>query len=331
MRHAICTALLAGLLLLGVAGRAGAAGANVCISIDEPRDTFSASDRAASLLLIAREFRQAGEQVESDSCTSFYVLSHVKLGNVIIVTLSGPNGQREGRAQGMDDLPALYNQMVRSILTGRPMTGFNVVDRTNVTEAQATQHRVQTDSFGYARLGYGGTFGGRAQGGPTMGFGYRAELDSFAVDVSFLNYQIHSSSPIAGPASGYYGSNGGISGSFVKLEGLHFLKPAANASAYVGGGLSWGGTSTSRSSGNTYSSVHGSGLQGELTVGYEWPRASTLRAFVQADAVLPFYRATGDTVTVQPTSPYTTRTVGGRQYTPSLSLSIGLGWQRHRR
>jgi len=330
MRQAISRALFSALLLLSVAG---AARADICINIDEPRDTFSSSDRAASLILISREFRQAGEQVGSDNCTSVYVLSHVKLGNVIIVTLSGPTGQREGRAQGMDDLPALYNQMARSLITGRPMTGFNVVDRTNVTEAQAIQHRVQTDSFTYARLGYGAAFGGKAQGAPTMGFGYRAELDTFAIDVSFLNYQVRSSHPSFSPIGDYYyGSNGGFSGSFLKLEGLYFLKPAANASTYLGGGLSWGGTSTSSNTANSYSSMHGSGLQGELTVGYELPRASTLRAFVQADAVLPFYRANTETVTFQSTAPYSVRTSsGGRQYTPSLSLSVGLGCQRHRK
>jgi hypothetical protein len=229
----------------------------------------------------------------------------------------------------MDDLPALYSQMVRSIITGRPMTGFNVVDRTNVTEAQSVQRRVQTDSFSYARLGYGASFGGKTQGAPTMGFGYRAELNSFAIDVSFLNYQIRSarsSSPV-----GYYsGSYGGFNGSFLKLEGLYFLKPVSNASTYLGGGLSWGGTSMSSNSANSYSSMRGSGLQGELTVGYELPRASTLRAFVQADAVLPFYRAYGETVTFQSTTPYSTRTSSGRQYTPTLSISIGVGWQRHR-
>src|SRR5437762_645582 len=115
MRHAISRTVIAGLLLLWVAG---AARANICLNIDEPQDTLSPSDRAASLLLIAKEFRQAGEEVATDGCTSVYVLSHVKLGNIIIVTLSGPNGQREGRAQGMDDLPALYNQMVRSMITG---------------------------------------------------------------------------------------------------------------------------------------------------------------------------------------------------------------------
>ena len=314
MRHAISRILIAGVLLLGATS---AAWADVCVNIDEPRDTFSSSDRAASLLLVAREFRREGQQVVSGGCTTTYTLSHVQLGNVIIVTLSGPNGQREGRAQGIDDLPALYNQMVRSIITGRPMTGFNVVDRTNVTEAQTIQRRVQTDSFTYARLGYGATLFGKAQGAPTMGFGYRAELDSFALDVSFLNYQIRSSNRAYNSAAGYYsGSGGGMSGSFLKLEGLYFLKPAANASAYLGGGLSWGGTSTSRNTDTTYMSVRGSGLQGELAVGYELPRASTLRAFVQADAVLPFYRASGETVTSLTKPPYYTSTAGARQYTP---------------
>jgi len=328
MRHAISTALLAIVVWVGVAGTAAA---DVCVSIDEPRDTFNSADRSAALILIAREFRQEGLQVAADNCTADYVLSHVKLGNVIIVSLAGPNGQREGRALGMDDLPALYSQMVRSIVSGRPMAGFNVVDRTNVTEAQSVQHRVETDSFTYARLGYGTTFAGKAQGAPTMGFGYRAELDSFAIDVSFLNYQIRSAGSSYNAASGYYGSGGGVSGSILKLEGLYFLKPAANASGYFGGGLSWGVTSVSKGTSTTYSSSRGSGLQGELTVGYELPRASTMRVFVQADAVLPFYRATGETVTFLSKSPYTTRTSDGRRYTPSLSLSLGLGWQRHRR
>src|SRR6266540_4213036 len=114
MRHVISRSLIAVVLLFAAAGPAAA---NVCVNIDESRDMFSAQDRVASLLLLAKEFQLAGEQVVSDGCTEFYALSHVRLGTIIIATLSGPNAQREGRAQGMDDLPALYNQMVRSIIT----------------------------------------------------------------------------------------------------------------------------------------------------------------------------------------------------------------------
>jgi hypothetical protein len=324
------TVRVAMMMALFLAGGAAAARADVCVTIDEPHDTLSAQDRTASLMLVARQFEQAGEVVVPDGCSQAYVVSHVRLGNTILVTLSGPIGRREATALGMDDLPALYNQMVRSLLTGRPMTGFNVVDRTNVTASQETTRRVETDSFAYARLGYGGLFGKKTLGGPSVGFGYRAELDTFGIDVSFLNYQVRSSNDGYARAGGSYGAGGGVTGSFVKLEGLYFLKPTANASTYLGGGLSWGGTSVSDYDATSVTSWHGSGLQGELTLGYELPRASTLRFFLQTDAVLPFYRTTSETVVFSRTSSPSAATAA-RHYAPSLSVSIGLGWQRHRR
>jgi hypothetical protein len=175
------------------------------------------------------------------------------------------------------------------------------------------------DSFGYARLGYGSILGAGGSGHPAMGFGYRAEMDSFGLDVSFLNQQLPSS-------NGAYAS-GGMAMSLLKLEGLYFLKPTSNASAYFGGGLSWGATTPARDN-SGYSSWNGSGLQGELTAGYELPRASELRAFFQADATFPFYRTIGQTSTYSG-GRYSVVAAGDR-YNPSIALSIGLGWQRHR-
>src|SRR6266550_2083169 len=145
---------------------AAEAGAQVCSRIDESQDTLTRDDRAAAVLLLNRQFAMAGEQVVAD-CPIPYLLAHLKLGNSITVTLSGPKGERQGTALGLEDLPALYNQMVRSLLTGRPMTGLAVVDRTNVTAAQATAQRVHSDSFSYARLGYGGIFGDQVYGTPS--------------------------------------------------------------------------------------------------------------------------------------------------------------------
>jgi hypothetical protein len=294
------------------------AGAEVCVTVDEAHDTFSPQDRTAAVLLLARQFELSGSRVVPEGCSTVYTVSHVMLGNTITVTLSGPNGHREGMALGLDDLPALYSQMVRSIVTGRPMTGFNVIDRTNVTASQASPKRVQSNSFGYARLGYSAVFGNHAYAGPAFGFGYRAELDSFGIDVSFFNFQTKASTSNSSSYSGsYYAapSNGSLVGSLLKLEGLHFIDPTANTTAYFGGGLSYGGTTFG-------SNWHGSGLQGELTVGYELPRASSLRAFVQADVVLPFYTVTGQTFTSN--SGYTT----AHRYAPSFGVSLGLGRAR---
>jgi hypothetical protein len=292
------------------------AGAEVCITVDEAHDTFSPQDRTAALLLVDKQFELEGQRVVSGGCSTAYTVSHVMLGNTIMVTLSGPGGHREGTAIGFDDLPALYSQMVRSIVTGRPMSGFNVIDRTNVTASQASPKRVQSNSFGYARLGYSSIFGDHSYGGPALGFGYRVELDSFGIDVSFLNFQVKTPDNNYNNNS-YYGtpSNGSFTGSLLKLEGLHFMNPTANATGYFGGGVSYGGATFG-------SNWHGSGLQGELTVGYELPRASTLRVFIQADAVLPFYTATAQTFSSK--SGYTT----AHRYAPSLGISVGLGRAR---
>jgi hypothetical protein len=279
---------------------------DVCVSVDEAHDTLSSQERAAARLLLAKQFDLEGWHVVPEGCPAPYTVAHVQLGNRITVTLSGPNRQLEGAAFGLDDLPALYSQMVRAMVTGRPMTGMNVIDRTNVTAAQAQPaRRVTSDSFGYARLGYG-------SGGPGLGFGHRAEGDTLAIDVSFLNFQQNfgSSSP------GYYSSGGGASWSWVKLEGLFFENSVKNASAYYGGGISWGGAYSRNA--NSWTSWQGSGLQGELTAGYEVGRASTLRVFVQADATLPFYQMTSSST-------------GGSRYSSSLVISVGLGWQRGRR
>jgi hypothetical protein len=231
--------------------------------------------------------------------------------------LAGPEGQREGTAQGLNDLPALYSQLVRSLVTGR-----RSVDRSNVTASQASALRVHTESYFYARLGYGSIFGDRAYGKPALGFGYRAELDSSAIDVSFLNVQLDS-------YNGYSASSSATAGSLLKLEGLYFVHSRKNATPYVGGGLSYGNASVgtdayyNRTNNKAYSAWRGSGLQGELTAGYELARTTTLRVFIQADASLPLYKAISET--------YSTSSVvtTSRRYVPSLVFSVGLGWQKN--
>ena len=215
---------------------AGTALADVCVTIDQAHDSLSPPEQAAAILLVTREFEQAGERVVTAPCAVAYSLSHAQLGNIVVVNIVGPGGSKDATARGLDDLPAVYSQMVRSIVTGRPMTGLSVVDRTNVTETQALTRRVHSDSLWYARIGYAGLFGDRAYGTPALGFGYRAELDSLAIDVSFLNFQLSSTTD-------YAASSWGSAASWLKLSGLYFLNPQANRTGYFGGGVSYGRSS----------------------------------------------------------------------------------------
>ena len=286
--------------------------ADACIAIDESRDMLTPRDREAAILLVSRQFEREGQPVAPAGCSSPYTLTHIRLGNTLVVTLSGAMGKREGTARGMDDLLPLYSQMVRSIVTGRPMTGMQVVDRGNVTAAQtAAPSRVRFESFHYVRLGYGSIR--REGGGSALGFGSRFELDSMGIDVSYFNFQMNSGGPTVG--------------SLVKLEALHFINPVANASAYFGAGLSYGSTGAGRREFTQSLSGRwrGTGLHGELSVGYEFARASSLRMFVQADATLPFYKAT-----FQESSPLIAPRITERRFMPAVTVSLGFGWAKGR-
>ena len=194
----------------------------------------------------------------------------------------------------------------------------------NAGPGSSTGHELR--SIGYARLGYGGASADQFRAAPAIGFGYRAELESFALDISFFNYVIR--------ADLYETGRDVFAGSVLRLQGLHFFDAEADRSAYVGAGLSWGAVSMSRgSSSGTYSSGwSGSGLQGELTAGYELTRSTPMRVFIQTDIGLPFFKAKSASSDFlrMPDGLYRPGTVEER-YIPSAVVSLGVGWQRHRR
>ena len=314
------------LVLLTCAARE--AGAQTCVTIDEQHDTLSPDERQAALLLVKKEFELAGRPPADRDCQATYTLSHIRLGTTIIVTMTGTAGTRQAKALGLDDLPAVYSQMVRSIVTGQPMGSQAVVNRTNVTASQDTPpRRIYSEGAWNARVGYASLFGPSTLGAASFGFGYRAEFDKLGLDLSFLNFQTS--------GSGTYASSGHTAMSLVKLTALYFTNPTGNRSVYAGGGLSYGHTDVSTSNAMGYwNHGDGNGLQGELTAGYEIARATSARVFVQADLTLPFYHTVFETVSYRPPS-----SAGGylapivtaeNRYTPSLAVSVGFGWQRRR-
>lgn len=323
-RFSFRTVLIAPLAAILVACLPTSARADVCITIDEAHDTFSATDRSAALLLLKRQFELAGEHVVEPGCPEPYVVSHVQFGTRIIITLSGPKGQRDATAMGMDDVPAVYSQMVRSLLRGQPMEAQGVVDRTNVSATQAAaQNRMHSDAVWYARLGYGAHLADQAYGGPSVGFlGYRREGERYGIDVSFFNFQYKSSDR----TYSYYSPTGssGTTGTWLKLEMLRYFLPAADRSPYIGTGLSWSTTNLNHD--NT--SWEGNGLQGELTGGYEMGRAGSIHIFIQGDVGLPFFNLRSTTYTFVSASPNGYQSTVSHRYVPSVSISLGLGWQR---
>lgn len=320
--HFVRSALLA---VMFTAGAARAASAQTCVAIDEQYDTLGRDERTAARLLVAKQFELAGHRIVERDCVVTYTVSHIRLGTTISVTLSGPTGRREATALGLDDLPAVYSQMVRSLTTGQPM-GLGVIDRTNVSATQdLPPRRVHTEGYWYARLGYGSVFGQSTQNGAAFGFGYRAEFDRLGLDLSFFNGQLNDDSTRFGPSSSAW--------SLIKLEGLFFSNPTGNRSAYFGGGLSYGRAQLRiGSTGSFPTTGRGAGLQGNLTAGYEIARVTSARVFVQTDVTLPFYNVHLETLSYPQAPPangiYLPPTITvDRQYAPSIAISVGFGWQ----
>ena len=302
------TKALAGFAVLAVLLAARTASADVCVAVDTTRDTLSEQDRNATRILLAQALRQQGIPVADQNCMGTFVVYHVRLGNSITIFLQGPQGYRESSARAIEEIPAVYSQMIRSLITGQPMSTTNdTINRNNVTAQQQAPNRAQADSLWYFRLGYGGATGPVTNAGPGFGFGYRYELDSLAIDLSFLNLLIFGNDD---PAS----SEAGVTGSWVKLMGLYFFNPTANASLYLGGGVGYGITAVSDAA-NTYS---GTGLQAEAALGFEFLRASTIRIFAELDATLPFYGVYPTLYSVDQS----------KSYVPSFVASMGIGWGR---
>jgi hypothetical protein len=306
--------------LLTISALPRGAAAQSCVTVDTGRDTLAEGERKAALMILTQNLQQNGVQVVQSACQGTFTVAHVKFGNSITVFLSGPPGTRQATATRMEDVPNLYSQMVRSLVTGKPMaTTSDSIDRTNVTTAQAAPERAEADSLWYLRLGYGGVLGGTYAGGPSFGFGYRYELDSIGIDASFLNFTV---------ADTGKNDDAAVNGSLIKLMGLYFLNPLANRSGYLGAGLSWAGTEVNKDD-IDYS---GSGLQGELSVGYELLRASTIRMFMQLDAQLPIYRAKPVAYSDgnSNSSSGTRVSVSGHDplWAPSFVFSLGVGWGR---
>lgn len=293
---------------------ASRAAADACVEIDPERDTLSEPDRAAARSLFLQALENNGQAVATSRnghpCTAVYRVHNVKIGNSVTASVAGPQGVRTVSVRAVEDLPNVYDQMVRSLLSGQAITNSSgALTRDNVTANQAAPRRAQADRLWYARLGYGATRGGD-RGGTSIGFGYRHELDRLAIDLSFLNLTFTSNDD---------SESSSLSGSWIRLLAYWFASPNAGSSLYAGAGVSWGGAAVEDRDGAAYS---GSGIQGDLSLGFEMLRASTIRLFLQADATFPFYKATPDDAW------WTGTPATGDRYTPTFVVSLGAGFGR---
>jgi hypothetical protein len=292
----------------GLLGARTAAAANVCATIDENADTLDEGDRKAAFSVLKQALGANGHTVVTSDCTETYTASNVRLGKTINVSLVSSKGSRNLSASVIEELPAVYDQLVKALDSGKVIGDVGVADRKNVTLTQAAPNRVQSDNLGYVVVGYGLTTGGDAAPGPSLGGGYRYELDRFAVDAGL---RLDMAQKGAGAAR---------FGFLVGIRGLYFLNPSESSTPYLGAGFSFGATSTEVSN-VTYI---GSGIAGRVSAGYEFLRESTIRFIVEADATLPFYRMdrSSDWIDLGQSTAGSPSSVYGAMF----GLNLGVAW-----
>ncbi|MCE9574163.1 MAG: porin family protein [Deltaproteobacteria bacterium] len=296
-------------IALGVtilASLARVAAADVCVTLDEARDTLAPEDRKAAMISFGQALSKNGVAVTNANCTETYTVYNVKLGDTITVYVNGPTGNREARASKLDELPLVYEQIAHSLVTGQPLvTGGGNIDRTNATNDQMAPRRAASDNLKFVRLGYGAVTGSKTTTGPAFGIGYRYELDALAIEVSAFNLIVASDSSSSG-------NGAGVTGDWIRLSAYRYQNPIGDDSVYFGGGVGWGANAVYDSS----THYAGSGIEGHAIAGYEMLRSSTIRIFGEADLTLPFYKSNG----TDPSGNSSSR------YIPSMSLQIGIGW-----
>lgn len=297
-------ALLTLTLLMGLAAPAGA---QVCVVVETDKDNLSLPDRAAAQAVLEDFLASQGLAVGPSPCDQPYRVHHLRLGESITVVMRAGDQIRQKRVSRLAEVPAAYDQMVRSLRSGVPIdTASAAVTRGNVTDDQQAPKRVEADAMWHLALGPGTILGGEAAVHPRFALGYRYELDSVGIDAS-MGFLL--------PTDEGDQESDGFTASLIRLMGIYFLSPTTNSTLYLGGGMSWGTSTVIDADQREFTD---SGIQVELAVGYEFLRASTIRMFVQAEATLPMYS------TQRTDAPFGGAVSDETRYTPSFALVFGM-------
>lgn len=280
----------------------------ICVRVDEEKDTLTDIERRSALAIAQAAFAKAGATVIPSPCEQQYTLFNNRLGETIYATLSGPNGQRDAKTTKIDELGDLYQQMAKSLVEQIPLG--DAVGRNNVTSRQQNPKRMTTDSIYWFGLGPAYVLGLSPSDVPLhIAGGWRYELDMFALE-THLGVTF---------ATNTGDDDTSVGGSF-GLAGYWFADEEANHSPYFGLGIGLSGMLLDDNDGD----YAGGGLHGVVSGGYEFLRASTMRAFIQFDAMLPFYRLDLDTTGLFADD--ATPDAPEAQYSPLFMIKFGVGW-----
>ena len=284
--------IFVGLALLGIGETAAAS--SPCVEIDQANDTLTPQEQKAALNTFESVLESQG--AKDEPCEVFQ-LTHSRLGEVITIKVVQGNESRTLRASTLSDLPAAYDQIVLSLLSGEPLK--ESVRRNNVMRSQTRREKEAIDSLFF--------FGFSGSGAPQVerlmpGFHLSAQFETDAHSFGFST----------GLMVGTGKNDGAVTTqveeeavrAFFGLDYAYFFSPLQSSSIYLGSGLGYEGTTVGGRSGD--------GFYLSPTVGMEFFRTSAARVGVELKSTLPLYEVGGEGLSTE--------------WNPALSLILKIGW-----
>jgi hypothetical protein len=302
-------------VLLGLAFPAAAA-ADVCVEVDEARDSLTPEDRVGARRLLERQLIASGRTIAADpaACTERWTVAHVALGGSLTVTLDGPAGSRTATAASVAELGVTYAAMLDALFA--PPSATEVAPPVAEVPPPAPPPAprapvIRRRGAFLGRVGYGVRFVtsdlGEGVHGTTVGIAYRRATERFGFEVSALNLMVHREDR----------DNDVVWDSFVKLGAFAYVPNAPRPGTYVGVAFSYGDSKVRyRPPGQTYWNEYVEcGPQAELALGTELLSSSVFQVDLGLNVLLPLY-------TVQ----VGTGTNAEYAWSPGLSAALAVGF-----
>lgn len=94
---------------------AAPAWAAVCVEVDKERDNLQPAEQATVRIIVEDMLKAHSFEVSRADCDAVYTIYNLKLGAAVTATISGPEGSKSQKANGIEELPEVYDQLVGAL------------------------------------------------------------------------------------------------------------------------------------------------------------------------------------------------------------------------
>jgi len=276
--------------------------AGVCFEVNSENDTLMPNEQNAARYICEQEFVKEGAIVDG-KCDVTYVITHLILGNSIVVIIERGNEKQSVVVTNKEELQSAYNQLARAFLKGISVDRKNTTTENVISTQAKTSQKIKSELNFMIMLGYGFQPTKEIGGGINWTLGLRYDMRFMFLDFEF--------------ASGLYNAHGPTYFEFnmVGFKGGYYFAETSPSSFYIGAGIRAGFYFMEINN----SEYHGEDIEfsgsGTISIGHEWLRNTSKRFMVQLDGKFPFH-----TLKIEDR-----KGNDARFYFPTISFNIGVG------